>query len=343
MLTLTSFDAGPLPENQRIAAWSSCLASFKGTVVADTHGQAFTARMDAAITAWGFAIAHLEISAQRLLFDTRALPNCLWLAQVADGKGTLKTERGSYALEKGDLIYGKTAKEMSLTSLSRLHINITCFPGNGAGARLASIPATMVANSLDVERGPGDFLSDLMQNAGGRVARITADEIRPLETAITEFLFAAVARTSAANIIIGSSQTRNALVLRATQLLEARLCDPELSPAFTARQLGISIRYLQKLFEEAGENVNHYIRRRRLERSYEELMNPLYRQQSISEISFRWGFNDSAYFSRSFRELFGLSPSQHRERWRWRDENCRASPSPGRIWRRAGQLSVHMR
>ena len=58
---------------------------------------------------------------------------------------------------------------------------------------------------------------------------------------------------------------------------------------------------------------------RRLERAYEELMDSLYFQQSIAEISFRWGFNDSAYFSRAFRELFGLSPSQHRDSWRWHE------------------------
>ncbi|HEY0123800.1 MAG TPA: helix-turn-helix domain-containing protein [Rhizobium sp.] len=341
MLTITTFNAETLPEAQRHAAWSSYMAPFKCMVVADAGIDNFNANMGAAVTTWGFAIARLEISAQRLLFDTRGLATGLWLLQVADGKGTLKTERGAYALTKGDLLYGKAAREMSLTSLSHLRLHCAYFPRSGAGVRLASVPTALVASPLLAKHGSGDFLAGLMQSAADRIPRITADEIRPLETAITEFLFAAVVTASTANTIIDGSRTRNALVLRATQLLEAQLCDPDLSPASAAQQLGISIRYLQKLFEEAGENVNHYIRRRRLERSYEELMDPLYHQQSISEISFRWGFNDSSYFSRSFKDLFGLSPSQHRECQRWKNETCPDSAAAKRLPRRARNLTVH--
>ncbi|ATN37244.1 hypothetical protein ACO34A_26110 (plasmid) [Rhizobium sp. ACO-34A] len=341
MLTVTTFNAETLHQTERLAAWSSHMAPFRCTVLANARTDDFTASMGAAVTSWGFAIARLEISAQRLLFDTRGLSSGLWLLQVADGKGTLKTERGSYGLDKGDLLYGKAAREMSLTSLSHLTLNCAYFPRNGSGVRLASVPTALVASPLLATNGSGDFLSGLMQSAADRIARLTADEIRPLETAITEFLFAAVVTTSTANTIIDGSRTRNALVLRATQLLEAQLCDPDLSPAAAAQQLGISVRYLQKLFEEVGENVNHYIRRRRLERSYVELMDPLYDQQSISEISFRWGFNDSAYFSRSFKDLFGLSPSQHRECGRWRNEDRQASTAAKRLPRRAGNLIFH--
>jgi AraC-like DNA-binding protein len=330
MLKMTSFNADMLPEPQRLTAWTAFMAPLKCAVVADS-GAGFTAHAKAAATPWGFALASLHISAQRLIFDTRSLANGLWLMEVADGSGTLKTERGTYAFKKGDLLYGKTAREMVLTSLSRVRLNLACFPRSGAGARLASVPPALVASPLIADHGSTAFLSGLLHSAIDRIPKITAEEIRPLETAITEFLFAAVATASAANTVIDGSRTRNAIVLRATQLLEAQLCDPELSPTTAAQQLGISVRYLQKLFEEAGENVNHYIRRRRLERSYEELMDPLYQQQSISEISFRWGFNDSAYFSRTFKDLFGVSPSHHRESWRWQAGNSSAVQAARKI------------
>jgi AraC-like DNA-binding protein len=322
MLNIATFAAQTRPENQRVSAWSSFLSPLGCTVVADTSTGSFGARLSAAVTPWRFALVSLEISAQRLIFDNRALLNGLWLMQVAEGNGTLKTERGTLAFRKGDLLYGKTAREMVLTSLSHVRLNCVHFPRSGAGARLASVPTSLVASPLVTEHGSTEFLADLLQSAADKIRKITSDEIRPLETAITEFLFAAVFTASAARNVLHGSAAKNAIVLRATQLLEARLSDPELSPSGVAQQLGISVRYLQKLFEEAGENVNHYIRRRRLERSYEELMDPLYFPQSISEISFRWGFNDSAYFSRSFRDLFGLSPSQHRESWRWHETGC---------------------
>jgi AraC-like DNA-binding protein len=43
-----------------------------------------------------------------------------------------------------------------------------------------------------------------------------------------------------------------------------------------------------------------------------DLSSPLCARLSISQICFRWGFNDSAHFSRAFRNQFGLSPREHR-------------------------------
>jgi AraC-like DNA-binding protein len=331
MLTISTFATHALGESLRLDAWSAFLAPLKCKVVADSSSASFGATLNAAVTPWRFALASLDISAQRLIFDTRALSGGLWLLQVADGSGMLKTERGAIALAKGDLLYGKTAREMVLTSLSHVRLNCAYFPRSGPGVRLASVPTASVASHLVVEHGSASFLADLMQSAADRIGRISSDEIRPLETAMTEFLFAAVFSASAARSVIDGSAAKNALILRATQLLEAQLSDCELSPSYAARQLGISVRYLQKLFEEAGENVNHYVRRRRLERSYEELMDPLYFQQSIAEISFRWGFNDSAYFSRAFKDLFGLSPSQHRDSWRWHETRSAKAQSEKRM------------
>jgi AraC-like DNA-binding protein len=35
--------------------------------------------------------------------------------------------------------------------------------------------------------------------------------------------------------------------------------------------------------------------------------------QSISDICFRWGFNDAAHFSRSFRADYGMTPRAFRQ------------------------------
>lgn len=334
MLTLTSFSAAALAAPERLGAWTAFLAAARCKVVADSTPESFAADLNTIVSPWGFALAGLAISPQRLVVDTRGMSNGIWLLQVVEGRGTLRTERGAIDFAAGDLLYGKMPRELTLTALSRVCLNAAYFPRSGAGSRLASVPTTLVASPLTHTHGATEFLGDLLQNAVRKIVRISAEEIRPLESAITEFLFTAIATASAARSVLDGSTGKNAIVLRATQLLEAQLSDPDLSPTVAAEQLGISVRYLQKLFEAAGENVNHYIRRRRLERSREELMDPLYFQQSISEISFRWGFNDSAYFSRAFKELFGLSPSQHRETWRWHAAKCGKLPAdkrPSRI------------
>src|SRR4030081_1705477 len=100
---------------------------------------------------------------------------------------------------------------------------------------------------------------------------------------------------------------------RLCQTIERRLDDPDLTPARVADAEGISERYLQKLFEGSGSSFTHYLRERRLQRTSAGLSNPAQAAQSVSEIAYRNGFNDSAHFSRAFRHRFGVSPREFRQ------------------------------
>lgn len=104
---------------------------------------------------------------------------------------------------------------------------------------------------------------------------------------------------------------RDQLFARISDDIEARLDDVNLSPNKIAEANGISIRYLYTLFGEQGETVSGWVRRRRLLRCRAEL-DGAGTEASITEIAYRWGFNDSAHFSRLFKASFGMSPTQYR-------------------------------
>jgi AraC-like DNA-binding protein len=105
-----------------------------------------------------------------------------------------------------------------------------------------------------------------------------------------------------------------ALLARINAYLRDNLADPDLDPAGIARAHGISARHLHRLFHETGDTVGAAIRRGRLDRCRADLEDPRQRARSITEIALRWGFNDSAHFSRAFRARFGLSPREARGR-----------------------------
>jgi len=71
---------------------------------------------------------------------------------------------------------------------------------------------------------------------------------------------------------------------------------------------------------DAGQSFAQYLRSRRLERCRAELVHQLYAHLSITEICFRWGFNDSSHFSHAFREQYGMSPRDYRKAMRARQE-----------------------
>ncbi len=101
------------------------------------------------------------------------------------------------------------------------------------------------------------------------------------------------------------------LLGRIKDYIETHLEDPRLDPCGLAEHFGISVRYLHLLFQEESFSVSRWILERRLEHCRRELIRAGLRK-NITEVSFRWGFNDSAHFSRAFKKRYGLSPREYR-------------------------------
>jgi len=149
----------------------------------------------------------------------------------------------------------------------------------------------------------GSYLSTLTDSVMTRNGNTPFDAID-----VTLELLGAAFRAQRRSSTIAS---RDQLFARISDNIEARLNDVDLSPKKIAEANGISIRYLYKLFSEQGGTVSGWVRRRRLLRCRAEL-DGADTEASITEIAYRWGFNDSAHFSRLFKAYFGMSPTQYR-------------------------------
>lgn len=97
---------------------------------------------------------------------------------------------------------------------------------------------------------------------------------------------------------------------RLTEIVEMRLADPRLGTAMLADETGVSIRTVQNAFAAMSTTPSGYIQQRRLQRAGDILRAD--RDRSITSIAFDLGFNESAYFTRCFRQHFGTTPSQWR-------------------------------
>jgi AraC-like DNA-binding protein len=90
----------------------------------------------------------------------------------------------------------------------------------------------------------------------------------------------------------------------------SNLGNPNLSPLTIAQHFKMSRAYLYRMFPEKG--ISAYIHEQRLKKAYRELSRNG-SARSISEIAFDLGFNSESHFSRSFRKLFQLSPTEARQ------------------------------
>lgn len=84
----------------------------------------------------------------------------------------------------------------------------------------------------------------------------------------------------------------------------------DLSPAFVANGLGISLRQVHMLFEPGGLSFSRTLTAMRLEKARQALQSEPTRQ--VADIAFACGFDSMATFYRTFRSAYGLSPSDIR-------------------------------
>ncbi|HSI56593.1 MAG TPA: helix-turn-helix domain-containing protein [Ideonella sp.] len=92
----------------------------------------------------------------------------------------------------------------------------------------------------------------------------------------------------------------------------AHLGDPQLGVAAIAEALGLSTRYLHKLFKAEGCTLERWIWAQRLQACAAALADPTWARQTLTQVAYAHGFSDAAHFSRSFQQRYGLAPSAYR-------------------------------
>lgn len=103
---------------------------------------------------------------------------------------------------------------------------------------------------------------------------------------------------------------RNAI----TQYIEKNLKNPDISVTHLANEFRISSRYIHTIFSKTGETVSKYVLRRRLEECRRDLSDSAVCDRTITQIAFEWGFSNTTYFSRVFREAFNETPGAFRRK-----------------------------
>ena len=107
-------------------------------------------------------------------------------------------------------------------------------------------------------------------------------------------------------------QGEPALIRQVKSYILHHLDDPNLSPGAIAKAHRVSVRHLHRLFRATGASLGDWVRQSRLAHCAADLRDGARQGESLTEIAFRWGFSDSAHFSRTFRAQYGQSPRAYR-------------------------------
>jgi AraC-like DNA-binding protein len=227
---------------------------------------------------------------------------------VLSGMERLKFQGREVILRPGHFVLWDTQRPMDFEVLQPLEKLTLMIPER----QLRSVfpnAADYVGVPVDGSHGLGGIFADHLRSLAQQIWRMSEGDVEHLLSPTLELFansYASVAGSKRPSL-------RQTLFQRAREFITAHLADPGLSPQKIADAHRISLRYLQMLFADTDTTVSGWIRQQRLERCRMDLANPQLAHQSVTEIAYRWGFNDLGHFGKAFRKVVGSSPSEYRQ------------------------------
>jgi AraC family transcriptional regulator, positive regulator of tynA and feaB len=225
---------------------------------------------------------------------------CIVITQLAGIRRYVQNGR-SILLNPGDTTLIDSGRPWSSScgsDCTRLYLRVPRWTMENR-LRLREIP---IVQRISGTGNVGAMLSRMAQSLYEEAEWFRAEEGAAALDAYFQILWACISRAEPEAPRTSDPQSR------IQRFIDDHLSDPALAPAAIAVAVDISVRHLHRLFANAGRTLGACIRARRLERCRNDLANPRLCSKTITEIAFSWGFSDSAHFSRSFRQQFGISP-----------------------------------
>jgi AraC-like DNA-binding protein len=157
-------------------------------------------------------------------------------------------------------------------------------------------------------------LAACMKLTAERMNTASDEELAALYEACVSLLVATGSRFETVDMRQQAAAVENPLLREIFDYTNRNIADGALGPHQVASSLGISVRYLHKLFAASGMTFGSYVVMRRLEHVHNELVAGGSTQETIAQLAQRWGFRDISAFNRAFRKRFGSAPRHLRAR-----------------------------
>lgn len=167
--------------------------------------------------------------------------------------------------------------------------------------------------SIECTRGTGAVLADVVRSVARHADELGEDTGSELSSVVVRLL-ASVASALPDSLRMMPSRLEQFHKARIKRFVREHLREPGLDVDMVSRAVGLSTRYIHKLFSSEPEPLMKWVWAERIEGACKEIEQTALRRKAISQIGFSWGFSGAAHFSRSFRNRYGVSPVEYRSR-----------------------------
>lgn len=238
--------------------------------------------------------------------------DCFLVSIQARGQGVVRQDGRDAVLGAGDFALYDSTRPYELLFDQPFEQIVLKLPGERLRSELRDTEA-LTATTVSGREGAGHLLLGMI-----RTLREDFDALQPASAlavahGVQNILVAGLQTLPAAHAPALSNLTAYHLG-RVKQRIDEQLADPTLSVRTLAAQLGMSVSHIHRVFKSEPLTPSQYIWERRLDACSRDLLEPRLAGRPVGEIAYGRGFNDAAHFSRAFRERFGCSPREWRQR-----------------------------
>ena len=215
---------------------------------------------------------------------------------VASGEGVLHTEGGDYPVVRGDVFFACPDCPYSIegdADFSYMYVGYI-------GERARDIAGRLSLSALNSVYGGYSHLIDIWRRNLELKGEMS-------EMYIEATLLLTVAEIAEGVLSVSAERVRDRVSTRVKKYIDEHFADPILTLNTICKELCYSPKYLSNAFKrEMGIAFKEYLTTVRINNAL-SLMRRGY--VGVKDISFLSGFSDPLYFSKVFKERYGLTPS----------------------------------
>ena len=265
---------------------------------------------------WGsLTMAHLNVASHTVTRNRAHIeegnPGYLKMAVQCDGNAIIAQDGKEAVLQAGEFALFDSSKPYTVLFDNDSTSQIILFPRHLLALPHQSVQQLSVL-PFQQDNPLTQAVSSFAKQCSNALFQLQEPVSRRLANNLVDLLGTVLAQEYYADersTVPVEKQRRRELI---TKYIEDNIDNSRLDPQSIATAHFMSVRTLHQLFEDTGDTVASIVRSVRLERCRLTLEDPSLDTTPIAAIAARWGFADSAHFSRAFRQAYGTPPS----RWR---------------------------
>jgi len=240
---------------------------------------------------------------------TEAIQDCYFAVVLTSGKYSLEQGGREVSLQPGDMTLYDATEPHSIVMPQISSKILISIPRNMLNQRIYNV-GKLTAKIIPAKSGIGAVASSFIQTAVNQLNKLEQAQFLEMSDPILDMLTLSLNQLNTSSIHL--SDHKSLTLMRVKHFINLHSEDCNLNPEVISKRVGLSIRYINNLFNTEDTSLMRFLTLQRLALAQRRLSNHLLSHKTITELAMQSGFNNMAHFSRIFKQSYGVSPRQYR-------------------------------